>query len=176
MACARVFLVRRSGAINLKLILNFNLKLLVFVSRWRKQVKDGCTYKLKLKKIAAVTQEKFLEADSDQRTVHDLDLRRWALQESRNLAPMKFKASTSWLFRFKKARGIVSRKITKFVSRADVKVVYTHIVQTLLSKHVPYAVTLFLHVLIYFVFTAVYRIENLLRIRRLNISLRFLQR
>lgn len=152
----------------------FNLNLLIYVFRWSKQVKDGGTYKLKLKKIATVTHEKFLEADADHQTVHDLDLRRWALQESRNLAPMKFKASASWLYHFNKARGIVSRKITKFVSRADIKVV--NVVKTHLIKHLPSFFTAFLPLLIYFGFTRAFRTENQLRTQRLNFNFRLPQR
>ncbi|XP_071641522.1 uncharacterized protein [Temnothorax longispinosus] len=51
--------------------------------------------------------------------VHDIDLKRWALQaqkEIENLNPI-FKASPSWIARFKKSHRIVSRKVTKFVTR-----------------------------------------------------------
>ncbi|XP_071572277.1 uncharacterized protein [Temnothorax nylanderi] len=51
--------------------------------------------------------------------VHDIDLKRWALQAQKeigNLNPI-FKASPSWIARFKKSHRIVSRKVTKFVTR-----------------------------------------------------------
>lgn len=51
--------------------------------------------------------------------VHDIDIKRWALQaqeEIGNLNPI-FKASHSWIARFKKSYRIISRKVTKFVTR-----------------------------------------------------------
>jgi len=51
--------------------------------------------------------------------VHDIDIKRWTLQaqeEIGNLNPI-FKASHSWVSRFKKTYRIVSRKVTNFVTR-----------------------------------------------------------
>jgi hypothetical protein len=47
--------------------------------------------------------------------IHDCDLQRWAKNKAREL-DFEFKASNSWLSRFKKRNGIVSRKVTKIVS------------------------------------------------------------
>jgi hypothetical protein len=47
--------------------------------------------------------------------IHDCDLQRWAKNKAREL-DFEFKASNSWLSRFKKINGIVSRKVTKIVS------------------------------------------------------------
>lgn len=55
-------------------------------------------------------------------TVHDIDLRRWALAIARDVKCANFKASGKWLLNFKRMHKIVSRKITKFVSNADIKV------------------------------------------------------
>ncbi len=47
--------------------------------------------------------------------IHDCDLQRWTKNKAREL-DFEFKASNSWLSRFKKRNGIVSRKVTKIVS------------------------------------------------------------
>ena len=51
--------------------------------------------------------------------VHDRDLRRWALKayNAEGNKNILFKVSRSWVHNFKKAHHIVSRKITKFVTR-----------------------------------------------------------
>jgi hypothetical protein len=46
---------------------------------------------------------------------HDCDLQRWAKNKAREL-DFEFKASNSWLSRFKKINGIVYKKATKIVS------------------------------------------------------------
>ncbi|KAE8738879.1 hypothetical protein FOCC_FOCC015626 [Frankliniella occidentalis] len=62
-----------------------------------------------------------MTAKRAQITCHDLDIRRWALAAARKENCAQFKASLSWLRNFKKRHNIVSRKITKFVSRSDVQ-------------------------------------------------------
>jgi hypothetical protein len=52
--------------------------------------------------------------------IHDCDLQRWAKNKARGL-DFEFKASNSWLSRFKKRYGIVSRKVTKIVSTSYVQ-------------------------------------------------------
>lgn len=54
---------------------------------------------------------------------HDIDIRRWGLQAQRELGydELNFKASNDWVMRFKKAHRIVSRKITKFVTRKTIE-------------------------------------------------------
>lgn len=64
----------------------------------------------------------FKEALDKRLTVHDLDIRRWALEarEKVCLSTDLFTASEKWLHKFKKAHGIVSRKINKFVTQKSV--------------------------------------------------------
>jgi hypothetical protein len=47
--------------------------------------------------------------------VHDINLKKWAIQKSRELN-INFKASNSWINRFKNKYRIRSRKITKFIN------------------------------------------------------------
>ena len=53
------------------------------------------------------------------RIVHGRDLRRFALKtyNDEGNKNILFKASRSWVYNFKKVHHIVSRKITKFVTR-----------------------------------------------------------
>lgn len=90
--------------------------------RWEKQVQAGGTHKEKLLQITNRTMANFYDAKRKKLILHDVDLRRWALSVARELNCEHFKASRSWVLKFKKAHSIVSRKITKFVSRADVRV------------------------------------------------------
>ena len=90
--------------------------------RWEKQLEAGGPHKLKLQKISEGVLQKFMAAKRAHLTVHDLDIRRWALAIARNVNCSNFKASGTWLLNFKRAHKIVPRKITKFVSKADLKV------------------------------------------------------
>jgi hypothetical protein len=64
----------------------------------------------------------FKEKWTKQLPIHDRDLQRWAIGINKRLeSPIKFTASTYWLHSFKSHYGIVSRKITKFVSKSSVR-------------------------------------------------------
>lgn len=69
-----------------------------------------------------MTYQKFGEAKRQQLIVHDINVRRWALAFAKEVGCLQLKASPSWILKFKKANKIVSRKITKFISTADVAV------------------------------------------------------
>jgi hypothetical protein len=60
--------------------------------------------------------ERYQEKRAFRIAVHDRDLRRWAIQEARQLTLTGFKASPSWLYDFKVNHSVVSRKILRFVS------------------------------------------------------------
>ncbi|EFN73371.1 hypothetical protein EAG_00356, partial [Camponotus floridanus] len=51
--------------------------------------------------------------------VHNVDIRWWALEAKEQFDIPTFKAGYTWIQNFKKAHNIVSRKVTKFVSRAS---------------------------------------------------------
>ncbi|XP_071581536.1 uncharacterized protein [Temnothorax nylanderi] len=87
--------------------------------RWEEQIESGGSRTDKLSYISQVTHDKFTTAVESGFMVHNIDLKRWALQAQKeigNLNPI-FKASPSWIARFKKSHRIVSRKVTKFVTR-----------------------------------------------------------
>ena len=49
--------------------------------------------------------------------IHDIDITRWALQAQQQVNLLGFKASHEWVRRFKLAHQIVSRKVTKFITK-----------------------------------------------------------
>ena len=63
---------------------------------------------------------RFKEAVGNHHSIHDRDLRKWALQKAQEIECHPFKASKYWLHTFKTKYRIVSRKITKFVTKTNV--------------------------------------------------------
>lgn len=87
--------------------------------RWAHNINQGGTYKEKLTKIAQYTLNNFMDALNKNLPIHDMDIRRWALR-AREITEMpadRFKASDTWVREFKNRHRIVSRKITKYVTR-----------------------------------------------------------
>jgi len=87
------------------------------LNNWEQQVENGGTTAEKLKFIAKETYRKFVESRERHKNVHDNNIRKWALRYARLADLDNFKASTFWLRCFKKKFNIVSRKITKFITR-----------------------------------------------------------
>lgn len=69
--------------------------------------------------ISQYVLQKFQEATERSNLVHDMDIRRWALEAKEEFDFPTFKAAHTWITNFKKAHNIVSRKITKFASRTS---------------------------------------------------------
>jgi hypothetical protein len=86
-----------------------------YVSRFRKYISENGTIAQKLQEINIHVFNEFKKARNNFFIIHDFDLQRWARNKAREL-DFDFKASDSWLYRFKKRNGIVSRKVTKIVS------------------------------------------------------------
>lgn len=72
--------------------------------------------------ISQYVLDQFKEALDKRLTVHDLDIRRWALEsaEKLSLSTHLFTSSDKWIHMFKKVNGIVSRKINKFVTQKSI--------------------------------------------------------
>ena len=85
--------------------------------RWESQVSNGGTKHEKLQFISKNTYEEFLKARKENKIVHDIDLKRWALKYAACVFHDTFRASKNWLANFKMKFNIVSRKITKFVTK-----------------------------------------------------------
>lgn len=76
-----------------------------------------------MKAINKRTYEIFQEKRAEGSFIHDRHLQLWALQVKKEIDPeniINFKASKSWVLKFKKRYGIVSRKITKHVTVGDI--------------------------------------------------------
>lgn len=99
--------------------------------KWKEQVANYGTQREKYARLAEEVYQKFRDARSTAQTVHDRTLQRWALQINSNLISSgqgisNFKASSFWLYNFKKTHRIRSRKVTKVVTtkrqREDAKI------------------------------------------------------
>lgn len=90
--------------------------------RWEEQIARGGNRLEKLKKISEIVLDQFKEAVKKSVTVHDLDIRKWALQaqDEVSLSSNLFTASVKWVNEFKHRHGIVSRKINKFVTQKSI--------------------------------------------------------
>jgi len=86
--------------------------------RWEHYIQKGGTHREKMLYISEYVLQNFKEADEEKKIIHDMDLRRWALEAKAQIDLSSFKASATWIFNFKRKYRIVSRKITKFVSRS----------------------------------------------------------
>jgi hypothetical protein len=85
---------------------------------WQKQVDQKGSRIDILNIIWKATFETFESARRNNLTVHDADLKRWAIETAKNQQhQIIFKASNSWLRKFKKHYRVCGRKVTKFVSR-----------------------------------------------------------
>jgi len=89
--------------------------------RWEKQIELGGSRLEKLLKISQYVLEQFNIATDKHLPVHDVTLKKWALKARENvqLSYKLFKASSKWVYNFKKTHGIVSRKINKFLTTAQ---------------------------------------------------------
>jgi len=86
--------------------------------RWEHYIQKGGTHREKMLYISEYVLQNFKEADEEKKIIHDMDLRRWALEAKAQIDLSSFKASATWILNFKRKYRIVSRKITKFVSRS----------------------------------------------------------
>jgi len=87
--------------------------------RWDHSLQKGGTHRQKLVDISTYVLEKFKNANDNNKIIHDLDLRRWALEAKEQINLPQFKAGATWILNFKRKHGIVSRKITKFINRSS---------------------------------------------------------
>jgi len=90
-----------------------------YIRRFRQYSIENGTKGEKFKKIEDAVLKLFLDSRSKHFSVHDIDLRRWALMESKRLK-FQFVASSAWCYQFKKRNRIVGRSITKFVTSKDI--------------------------------------------------------
>lgn len=93
------------------------------LKRWAKYLNKGGTYKEKIARICEYTLVNFKAAVDAGLIVHDIDLKKWALQAQKEIGhqDIRFKASDKWVHSFKKAHRIVSRKVNKFITKKSIE-------------------------------------------------------
>jgi len=91
------------------------------LSRFRTYIAAHGTKTMKLNEIDEFTYAQFKKARELLLSLHDIDLKRLALKKAREIHDNKFVASDFWLYNFKQRHGICSRKITKLVTKSEVK-------------------------------------------------------
>ncbi|XP_071575586.1 uncharacterized protein [Temnothorax nylanderi] len=89
--------------------------------KWELSLQRGGTHREKLLYISEYVLNKFKDANDKNSIMHDIDLRRWALEAKEEINLPHFKAGATWILNFKRKHGIVSRKITKFVNHSSKK-------------------------------------------------------
>ena len=89
---------------------------------WEEQIVRGGNRLAKLNQISEIVLNRFKEAVQKSVTVHDLDIRKWALQARADvsLSSHLLTASVKWVNEFKHRHGIVSRIINKFVMQKSI--------------------------------------------------------
>ncbi|XP_020298363.1 vicilin-like seed storage protein At2g18540, partial [Pseudomyrmex gracilis] len=73
--------------------------------KWDLSLQKGGTHRQKLLDISQYVLEKFKDANNNNRIIHDLDLRRWALGAKKQINLPHFKAGATWI-------GMRQRRIT----------------------------------------------------------------
>jgi hypothetical protein len=89
------------------------------ISRFREYLASNGTRVSKLTDLEAYVSAKFHTARDQFLAVHDRDIRRWAIQKSKEI-DLEFLASNTWLWLFKQRNRIVARKITKYITQKDI--------------------------------------------------------
>lgn len=90
------------------------------VKRLRKELSTGGTAEAKRKEVERFTLTRFLEARQKGIAIHDITIAQWVAYIARDInSPLV--GSQSWITRFKSTYGIVSCKVNKVLSRANVK-------------------------------------------------------
>lgn len=91
---------------------------------WRKQIKNGSSKLVKYRQISQFAYEEMMHARVTYKIIRASHIRNFAIQKFLELKDEgfhTFKASESWLSRFKSRHNISSRKITRLVSKREVK-------------------------------------------------------
>jgi Tc5 transposase C-terminal domain/DDE superfamily endonuclease len=84
---------------------------------WDKQLSSGGSNYDKYLTICNFVLQKFKLSKVNRVIIHDVNLRIWAVTKARELGLVHFKASHGWILKFKAANKIVSRKITRFITK-----------------------------------------------------------
>ncbi|KAK0415319.1 hypothetical protein QR680_011886 [Steinernema hermaphroditum] len=83
------------------------------IRRFRKYVSEEGSKRLKERQLDCALFYDFLDCSQKHHIICDIDLKRMALGIAEELAMQDFKASASFVYKFKKRHHIVSRKVTR---------------------------------------------------------------
>lgn len=92
-----------------------------YIDRFRKYIAAGGTKQHKLQEIDSYVFGCFEKARTQLLSVHEIDLKHWALKKAREIDDITFTASDFWLHQFKRRHHICGRKITKLVTKSHVE-------------------------------------------------------
>lgn len=95
------------------------LKTMNHLYRWKRDIKCGGTIIDKYAVIDSWTYDCFMEAKANCQQVTTRNLQQWALSAASQFHNFPFKASNSWVKKFKKQHKIKQRKITRYVSAKE---------------------------------------------------------
>lgn len=90
-----------------------------YIARFREYYANQGTRNEKMKKITAIVYDKFKQTRIAGITIHDSTIKAWAIYAAKNVDLADFRASDSWITRFKRNNKIVTRRITKFVTKTN---------------------------------------------------------
>ncbi|CAF3274932.1 unnamed protein product [Rotaria sp. Silwood2] len=90
-----------------------------YMARFRDYVEQKGIKKQKIDILADHVYNNFERARDLLCPVHDMDLKRWGIRESRSMSFHNFVASDTWLLNFKHKYNICSRKIIKVVTKRE---------------------------------------------------------
>ena len=91
------------------------------ISRFREYVRLGGSVRQKLAEINLFVFGLFKDAREQSLCIHDADLIRCGIMKAQQLSMYELSASKHWLTNFKQKYRIVSRKVSKVVSRRSIK-------------------------------------------------------
>ena len=92
-----------------------------YLTRFRKYISTGGTKRNKINDVEMYVYDQFQSARRSLLAIHDIDLRRWALQKARELDLNNFEVSDKWLLTCKHRHRISSRKVTKLVTKKHIE-------------------------------------------------------
>lgn len=90
--------------------------ILTKLKRFERYVKNHGCRRDKYRRVNEIVLQKFKKAKQEYKVVEDRDLQYWAQEASEAIKITNFKASGSWLLKFKIANRIVSRLVNRIVS------------------------------------------------------------
>lgn len=90
----------------------------MWLQRYEEYLATG-NVRFKQAEIDKIVWKKVSDALDARRPIHDYLIRRWAQDAAASINATSFTASNGWLSNFKNRHNLVSRKVTKYISRAE---------------------------------------------------------